>query len=489
MQTKGWPKAGLRQLHNLAGAHWREPLADGWLDVQNPATQEILARVPLSSAREVDIVVQEAVRAFPAWSRIPAPQRLQVLVRYKVLLEQHAQELAESITRENGKTLAEARAEIGRGIECLDFCLAIPSLLMGRALADVAHGVDVEVLRVPLGVVAGIVPFNFPMMVPMWMYPLAIACGNTVVMKASERVPLTLTRLAELFLEAGGPPGVLNLLHGSADTAMALIAHPHVRAVSFVGSERVARQVYEAAARAGKRVQALSGAKNHLVVMPDCAWEPTVGQILQAAFGSQGQRCMAASVVVAVGDIADRLVADLKDGADRIRVGDGREPDVDMGPVISQAAYDRIAGYVARGALGGAELVRDGRGEGPPGGYFLGPTVFDRVSVDSELWRDEIFGPVLAVVRVKDLDEALEVVNQSAYGNGASIFTQSGAHARAFRERVEAGMVGINVGVPAPVAYVPFAGWKASFFGDLHANGEDGVNFYTERRVITSRFY
>jgi malonate-semialdehyde dehydrogenase (acetylating)/methylmalonate-semialdehyde dehydrogenase len=333
-----------------------------------------------------------------------------------------------------------------------------------------------------------VAPFNFPAMVPMWMYPLAIACGNAFVMKPSERVPLSVTRLCELFTAAGLPDGVFNVVHGDAATVRALITHPDVRAVSFVGSEPVAREVYRTASAAGKRVQALAGAKNHLIVMPDADLAFTVEAVVSSAFGNAGERCLAASVVVAVGDVADPLVAGLRERLARLRVGDGLRPDTEMGPVITAEARARIASEIDNAVADGAELVHDGRGQGPGDGFFLGPTLFDRVRPDTRLGRTEIFGPVLAVVRVASLEEAIAVANASEFGNAAAIFTRSGQSARTFRERIQAGMVGVNIGVPAPVAYLPFAGWKHSFYGDLHATGEDAVQFYTERRVVTTRW-
>jgi malonate-semialdehyde dehydrogenase (acetylating)/methylmalonate-semialdehyde dehydrogenase len=476
------------RLRNYVAGAWREPAGRGELWVRNPADGAVLGRVPLTDEGGVDEAVRAAAAAFPAWAQVPPPERLQTLVRFKAVLEEHFEELATLVTLENGKTLDEARGEVRRGIEVVDFALGLPTLLMGRTLANVARGVDVEMYRVPLGVVAGVAPFNFPAMVPMWMFPIAIACGNTFVMKPSERVPLSVTRLAELFAQAGLPDGVFNVVHGDGETVRALITHPDVRAVSFVGSEPVAREVYRTASAAGKRVQALAGAKNHLVVMPDADLPFTVEAIVSSAYGNAGERCLAASVVVAVGEVADPLVAALRERIDRLRVGDGRRPETEMGPVITAEARDRIASEIERGLAEGARLVRDGRGEGPEGGFFLGPTLFDAVPPGARLLRTEIFGPVLAVVRVASLDEAIDLANRSPFGNAAAIFTRSGLSARTFRERIEAGMVGINIGVPAPVAYLPFAGWKHSFYGDLHATGEDAVQFYTERRVVTSRW-
>jgi len=412
------------------------------------------------------------------------------MFRYRDLLEDHCDDLARSVTAENGKTLDEARGEVRRGIEVVEFACGAPTLLMGGVLEDVARGIDSEVVRVPLGVVAGICPFNFPAMIPLWMLPLALVCGDAFVLKPSERTPVTAVRLTELLVQAGIPAGVFNLVHGAREAVEALLAHPQVRAVSFVGSAPVAQHIYRTAAAHGKRVQALAGAKNHMVVMPDAAVEPTASAILSSAFGNAGERCLAGSVVVAVGDVADRLLPRLREGAARLRIGAGWDSATEMGPVIRASHRERIVDYIERGLAEGAELICDGRAApSADGGYFLGATIFDRVRPEMTIAREEIFGPVLSVIRVADLEEALAVVNASRFGNMAVIFTASGRAARLFRTRVEAGMVGINVGVPAPMAFFPFAGWKGSFYGDLHATGRDAVEFYTERRVVTTRWF
>jgi malonate-semialdehyde dehydrogenase (acetylating)/methylmalonate-semialdehyde dehydrogenase len=480
--------AAVRRLANWVGDAWETPDATGVLEVINPATGAILAEVPMSTGQAAGRAVRAAASAFPAWAATPLPARLEVLIRLRALLDRAAEELAALVTAENGKTLSEARGEVRRAIEVVDFSLGAPSLLMGRTFADVARGVDVEMHRVPLGVVVGITPFNFPAMVPMWMMPPAIVCGNTFVLKPSERVPLSAVRLAELWHEAGLPPGVLNLVHGDRVAVDALIGDGEVRAVSFVGSEPVARHVYATSAAAGKRVQALGGAKNFLVVMPDADLEAAVAAICASAFGNAGERCLATSVVVAVGDVADPLVQRLAERAAGIRLGDGSDADSQMGPVVSEAARRRIVAYIERGVAEGARLVRDGRGEGPTTGWFVGPTLFDDVRPEMAIARDEIFGPVLSIMRAPDLAGAIALANASAFGNAASIFTASGGAARQFRQGIRAGMVGVNIGVPAPVAYLPFAGWKRSFFGDLHATGEDALAFYTERQVVTSRW-
>lgn len=481
-------EAAIRTLENFIAGRWVPSAATAYDDVPNPATGELLARVPRSTPADVDAAVRAAAAAFPGWAATPAVERARLLFRYKVILEDHFEELAHLVTLENGKTLVDARGEVRRGIEVVEFACGAPTLLMGETLPDVARGIDCETIRCPLGVVAGITPFNFPMMVPHWMFPIAIACGNTFVLKPSERTPLSAVRFAELLASAGLPDGVLNIVHGAQEAVNALLAHPQVAAVSFVGSQPVAEHVYRTAAAHGKRVQALAGAKNHLIVMPDADLDRTVDAILSSAFGAAGQRCLAGSVVVAVGEVADPLVQRLVQGAARLRVGDGADEATEMGPVIREEARARIRGYIERGLAEGARLACDGRGEVPERGYFLRPTIFDHVRPEMSIAREEIFGPVLSVVRVPDLDAALDVVNASRYGNAASIFTRSGAAARAFRQRAQAGMLGINVGIAAPMAFFPFAGWKQSFYGDLHATGKDAVCFYTEQKVITSRW-
>ena len=456
--------------------------------VLNPTRGTTLARVPFCGADEVDLAVRSAARAFPAWRATPLPERVQVLFRYKRLLEERQEDLARSVSLENGKLLADARLEVRRGIEVVDFACGMPTLMMGETIAGVSRGADSHTVRVPVGVVAGICPFNFPAMIPLWMFPIAIAAGNAFVLKPSERTPLTAVQLAELLVEAGLPAGVLNLVHGGRETVDALLAHDDVRAVSFVGSEPVARHVYREAAAHGKRVQAMAGAKNHLVVLPDADLDLTVKAILGSAFGAAGQRCLAGSVAVPVGEAAEPLAARLAREADALAVGDPFLEDSAMGPLIREDARQRVVRYLEQGLAEGATLVVDGRRRGAPEGFFLGPTVLDRVKPDSALARDEIFGPLLSIVRSPTVEDAVALVNRSRYGNAASIFTRSGRDAWYFRSHVEAGMVGVNVGVAAPMAFFPFAGWKGSFFGDLHATGQDAVRFYTETRVVIERW-
>ena len=474
---------------NLIGSEWRRP-DDGAasLPVYNPATGEVIEQVPMSGAAEVDAAVRAAVAAYRRWSGTALMERVRLMFRYKALLEEHFEELASIITRHHGKTLDEARGEVRRGIEVVDFACGAPTLLQGRTLRDVSAGVDQDLYRYPVGVCAGIPPFNFPVMIPLWMFPLAVVTGNTYVLKPSERTPLGGTRLAEIFLEAGFPEGVLNVVHGARDAVDALLAHPDVKAISFVGSEHVARHVYRTAAANGKRVQALGGAKNHIVVMPDADPEIAVPAILNSAFGNAGERCLAGSVAVAVGKDPDRLLRPLADAASKLVVGPGDQAGVQVGPLIRRDHRDRVAGFVDKGVAEGAEVLVDGRGEMSRQGYFLGPTILDRVTPDMAVGREEIFGPVLSVERASTLDEAIDQANRMALGNMATIFTQSGRAGREFRERVEAGMTGINVPIAQPFAFFPFSGWKGSFYGDLHVHGLDGVEFFTRKKVVVTRW-
>jgi malonate-semialdehyde dehydrogenase (acetylating) / methylmalonate-semialdehyde dehydrogenase len=418
------------------------------------------------------------------------PRRARILFKFQQLLVEHWEELAKIVTLENGKSYNEAYGEVLRGIECVEFAAGAPSLMMGKQLPDIATNIESGMYRYPIGVVGGITPFNFPMMVPCWMFPLAIACGNTFVLKPSERTPLLANRLAELFTEAGLPQGVLNVVHGAHDVVNGLLEHPQVKAISFVGSQPVAEYVYKTGTSHGKRVQALAGAKNHSIVMPDADLDNTVQQIITAAFGSAGERCMACAVVVAVGEVADPLVRKLIEASDRIRIGNGMDEDIFLGPVIRGSQKERALEYIKIGESEGASLVRDGRKDAALGdkGYFVGPSIFDNVQVGMKIWKDEIFAPVLSVVRAANLTEAIELTNRSDFANGACLFTQDGSNVRQFREQIDAGMLGINLGVPAPMAFFPFSGWKNSFYGDLHANGTDGVEFYTRKKMVTARW-
>ena len=474
---------------NLIGSQWRVP-ANGTsaLPVYNPATGEVIEQVPMSGSDEVDAAVQAAVKAYASWSRTALMERVRLMFAYKALLEKHFEQLAAIITRHHGKTLDESRGEVRRGIEVVDFACGAPTLLQGRTLRDVSGGVDQDLYRYPVGVCAGIPPFNFPVMIPLWMFPISVVAGNTFVLKPSERTPLGGQRLAEIFLEAGFPEGVLNVVHGGREAVDALLAHPNVNAISFVGSAPVAKHVYQTAAASGKRVQALGGAKNHIVVMPDADPEVTVPDILNSALGNAGERCLAGSVAVAVGQAADRLLDGLKDAASKMVVGPGDQAGVQVGPLIRADHRDRVAGYVDKGVAEGAELVVDGRGQMSRPGFFFGPTILDRVTSDMSVGNEEIFGPVLSVARAASLDEAIAQANRMALGNMATIFTQSGRSAREFRERVEAGMTGINVPIAQPFAFFPFSGWKGSFYGDLHVHGTDGIDFYTRKKVVVTRW-
>lgn len=456
----------------------------------NPATGDPTAILRHSTDDEIDAAVQAAYDAFPAWSATPVLQRCRVFFHFHAVLEKHADELIGLVVEENGKTREEAKGSFQRGLECIEFAAGATSLTMGDTVENVGTGVDGYSIRQPLGVCAGITPFNFPFMVPLWMYPMAIACGNTFVLKPSERVPRTALRTAELLHEAGLPAGVLNVVHGAKSAVDAILAHPKIRAVSFVGSSAVAKYVYSTAAAHGKRVQALGGAKNHSVVMPDADLKNAAQVVMASSFGCAGERCVATSVVVAVGDVGDKLVGELRRLADEMKVGDGTQKETVMGPVVTPEAKQRINGFINKGLDEGAQLVRDGRQDvcTQSTGYFLGPTIFDNVNPSMTVAREEIFGPVLSVVRVKTMEEALGVIQGSRYGNASSIFTRNGKTAREFVAKVQTGMVGVNVGVPAPTAIFPFAGWRGSFYGDLHALGKDSVQFYTESKVVTARW-
>ncbi|SHE33489.1 methylmalonate-semialdehyde dehydrogenase [acylating] [Seinonella peptonophila] len=481
--------ASVTKVKNLIGGQWLESNGE-YIEVPNPANGESIATAPLSTKAELSQAVELARKAFASWKRTAVPKRARILFRYQQLLIEHWDELARLITLENGKSLEEAHGEVQRGIECVEFAAGAPTLLMGSQLPDIATGIESGMYRYPLGVVAGITPFNFPMMVPCWMFPLAIACGNTFVLKPSERTPLLANRLAELFLEAGLPAGVLSVVHGAHEIVNGMLEHPEIEAISFVGSKPVAEYVYRTAAAHDKRVQALAGAKNHSIVMPDADLDLAVKNIIGAAFGSAGERCMACAVVVAVGEIADPLVRRLQEAADSIQIGDGLDPDVFLGPVIRHDHKERTINYIRIGEGEGARLIRDGREDRMTKGkgYFIGPTIFDYVTPKMKIWKDEIFAPVLSIVRVETLDEAIAIANQSEFANGACLYTDSARAIRQFREEIDAGMLGINLGVPAPMAFFPFSGYKKSFYGDLHANGRDGVEFYTRKKMVTARY-
>lgn len=478
---------------SLIGGEWIVADASDASPVFNPALGEVIAEVPLAGAALVDRAAQAASEAFPAWRDTPAADRAAILFRYRALLEEEFDELALTISIEHGKTLPEARGDLRRGIQVVEFACGAPSLLMGESLENIARGIDCDSIRQPIGVCAGITPFNFPAMVPLWMFPIALACGNTFILKPSEKVPLTATRLAELAMKAGIPAGVLNLVLGGRDAVDALLVHPKIRAISFVGSTPVARHIYETGTRNGKRVQAAGGAKNFILLMPDATVNESVRGLVEAAFGCAGERCMAGSTAIAVGKARDIVLPELVSAAGRVRVGAAfRDTSADMGPVITAQHRDRVRSLIDAGESEGARVAADGRAvsvSDAPGGFYVGPTILDGVSWDSTVMREEIFGPVLNVMHADDLDAAIELANRSAYGNGAAIFTNSGRAAREFRHRIQAGMVGINVAVPAPMAFFPFTGWNESFFGDLHLQGREAIAFYTQQKVTTSRWF
>jgi len=460
-------------------------------EVFNPATGELIRQVPLADRTDVDAAVAAAKAAFPAWRDTTPLRRARILTRFRELMEQHRDELARLASDEHGKTLADAAGSVQRGIEVIEFASGVPHLLKGEKAEDVGRGVDCHSLLQPVGVCAGITPFNFPVMVPLWMFPVAIACGNSFVLKPSEKVPSCSLRMAELFKQAGLPDGVFNVVPGDKEAVDMLLAHPDVGAISFVGSTPVAKFIYETGAKNGKRVQALGGAKNHAVVMPDADMEFTAEALVGAAYGSAGERCMAISTVVAVGEACDALLPLLRDKASQIRAGRGDAAETGMGPMISAAHRDRIVSLIDSGVAQGAELLLDGRGievAGCENGFFVGPTLFDRVTPEMDIYREEIFGPVLIVLRVDSFNAAVKLVNANPYGNGTAIFTGSGHWARRFENEIEVGMVGVNVPIPVPMAFFSFGGWKASLFGDLHMHGMEGVYFYTRTKVVTSRW-
>ena len=460
-------------------------------DVYNPATGAVGGRVALASPATVDAAVAAAKAAFPAWSETPPLRRARILFKFKELLDQHHDRLAEIVTREHGKVFSDAKGEVTRGIEIVEFATGIPNLLKTEFTDNIGGGIDNWNLRQPLGVVAGITPFNFPVMVPMWMFPVALAAGNTFVLKPSERDPSASLLLAQLLKEAGLPDGVFNVVQGDKVAVDALIAHPDVEALSFVGSTPIAEYIYAEGTRRGKRVQALGGAKNHLVVMPDADLDQVVDALVGAAYGSAGERCMAISVAVAVGDVADELVPRLAERARTLNIGSGLDAQVEMGPLVTAAHKAKVEGYIAAGIDEGAALIIDGRGrkvEGHEDGFFVGGTLFDHVSADMTIYREEIFGPVLSVVRVKEFAEAVALINAHEFGNGVSCYTSDGAVARAFSRQIKVGMVGINVPIPVPMAWHSFGGWKRSLFGDHHAYGEEGIRFYTRYKSIMQRW-
>jgi malonate-semialdehyde dehydrogenase (acetylating) / methylmalonate-semialdehyde dehydrogenase len=475
----------------LVNGDWQELRNVETSPVYNPSTGEVIALTPMCAAAHVNDAVESAAASFVAWWETPPVERARVLFRFKMLLEENFEEIARLNTREHGKTLVESRGDVRRGIEMVEFACGVPLLLGGETIENVARGIDCETIRQPLGVCVGITPFNFPAMVPLWMYPVALVCGNTFVLKPSEKVPLTAMMIGRLLQQAGLPRGVFNILHGGRECVEALLVHPKVSAVSFVGSTPVARYIFETGTRHRKRVQANGSAKNFAVIMPDAEIEHSTRSVIEGAFGCAGERCMASSTAVVVGSAAKTALPSLADAAKSIRVGPtDREPQPDMGPLITRQHRDRVAQLIGSGAGEGAKILTDGRAlQVKTGGFFLGATVLDDVQNDMTVAREEIFGPVLNVMRANDLEGAIKTINWSPYGNGASIFTRSGRAAREFKHRVKAGMVGINIGVPASMAWFPFSGWGDSFFGDLHMQGKEGVQFFTQQKVTTTRWF
>ncbi|EAE2733762.1 methylmalonate-semialdehyde dehydrogenase [Listeria monocytogenes] len=480
--------ADVRKLKNYINGEWVESKTDKYEDVINPATGEVLCQVPISTRAELDQAAVIAEQAFEKWSQVAVPRRARVLFGFQQLLIQHKEELARLITLENGKNLSEARGEVQRGIENVEFAAGAPTLMMGDSLASIPTDVEAANYRYPVGVVGGIAPFNFPMMVPCWMFPMAIALGNSFILKPSERTPLLMEKLVELFSEAGLPKGVFNVVYGAHDVVNGILENEIIKAVSFVGSKPVGEYVYKTGSANLKRVQALTGAKNHTIVLNDADLEDTVTNVISAAFGSAGERCMACAVVTVEEGIADEFLEALRTAAQNVKIGNGLDDGVFLGPVIREENQKRTIAYIEKGIEEGAKLTVDGRETGLSEGHFVGPTILEDVTTDMTIWKDEIFAPVLSVIRVKNLQEAVRVANQSEFANGACIFTNNAKAIRYFREKIDAGMLGVNLGVPAPMAFFPFSGWKSSFYGTLHANGKDSVDFYTHKKVVTARY-
>jgi len=487
------PRTAAQTCKCLIAGRWVESRTGRYADVWNPSTGDVIGRTPMCTAEDVNRAVEAAKRAFPAWRETPVVDRARLMYRFRELLIQHTDEIARTVTREHGKTLAESRASVQRGAEMVEFACSVPSLIGGEIVENLAPNVDSETVRHPLGVVAGITPFNFPAMVPLWMYPLAITCGNCFILKPSPRVPLSAIRVAELLLEAGLPEGVFSLVHGDKECVDALLSHPDIKAVSFVGSTPVAKYIYATGAAHGKRVQAAGGAKNHLIIMPDADLDATVAGLAGSAFGCAGERCMAGSLAVTVGGIGDEVVRRLSETGSKMKVGrTDTGADVDMGPLISREHVERVAGYLDVAPQEGATVALDGRKvrvAEAPNGFYLGPTIVDHVRPGTRAATEEIFGPLLSVTRVNSLEEALALGERCEFGNGASIFTRDGRAAREFKHRFNAGMIGINIGVPAPMAWFPFTGWNRSFFGDLHIQGKEGLLFYTQQRMTMTRWF
>lgn len=495
MQKKLIPeyKSHYGRLKNYINGEWLESQSKNVLEVRNPAKNEVIAEVPLSTTEEVNLAVEAAKNIFPEWRETPPLSRVRYIFKLKTLFEQQFEDIARIIVQENGKTIDESRGSVRRTIEMLEVATSITTLMMGYSLEDgAASEIDEEVIRQPLGVFTAIVPFNFPALVPYWFMPFAIACGNTYIIKPSEQCPVTQNFLFNLIEEAGFPPGVVNLVNGSKDVVDALLAHPDIKGVSFVGSTPVAKYIYATSAKYGKRVQCQGGAKNCLVVMPDANLDRSIPNMINSFFGCAGQRCLAGSILMPVGDIYELLKKRFVEETKKIKLGYGLDETVQMGPVVSKKSKERILDYIKKGLDEGAKLILDGRNvkvDDYPNGYFVGPTIFDEVTPDMTIAREEIFGPVVCIIRAESLDNAIEIIHGLPFGNAASIYTQNGKHAREFRYRVQCGNIGINIGLVAAMAYFPFGGYKDSFFGDLHGQGTDTINFFTERKVVITRWF
>ena len=477
-----------RILKNYINGTWVSSSSSQTEAVYNPATEEVLAEVPLSTKEETAHAIEEAQKAFKSWEKVSIPVRGRYLFKFQNLLIDNKEELARLITIENGKSYSEALGEVQRGIENVENAASITNLIMGDSLSSAATDIEITNYRYPIGVIGAITPFNFPMMVPFWIFPMAIAAGNTVVLKPSEKTPLLIEKIVSLVEEAGFPNGVLNVVYGAHDVVNTVLSHPLVKGISFVGSKNVGEYVYRTGTSHLKRVQALTGAKNHVVILKDANIDRAVKDIIGGAYGSAGERCMAAAVIVLEESIADEFLTKFKKAAQEITIGNGLDEGVFLGPVIRKDARDRTFNYIEAGVAEGAELLLDGRENLPEKGFFVGPTIFDHVTKDMKIWKEEIFAPVASITRVKDIHEAVALANESEFANGACLYTNNASAIRYFRENIDAGMLGINLGVPAPMAWFSFSGWKNSFFGDLHANGKDSIEFYTHRKVVTARY-
>lgn len=475
-------------LKNYINGEWVQSSSTDFEEVFNPATGELIGKVPLSTKEEVDQAAEVAQEAWEEWKNVSVPKRGRLMFKLQNILTENKEELAQLVTLENGKTLADARGEVQRGIENTENAASITNLIMGDSLAHAATDVEVTNYKYPIGVVGAISPFNFPMMVPFWMFPMALACGNTVVLKPSEKTPLLIEKIVDFIEEAGFPKGVFNVVYGAHDVVNGILENPIIKAISFVGSEPVGRYVYQKGTENLKRVQSLTGAKNHVTVLNDADIDDAIPKIIGGAFGSAGQRCMAGSVLTLQEDIADEFLEKFVQAAKDIKIGNGQDDSTFLGPVIRKQNQERTFNYIEKGKEEGADIVLDGRENIPEDGYFVGPTIFDNVTTDMDIWKDEIFAPFVSVVRVKDLKEAVEITNSSNFANGACLFSNDARAIRYFRETVDPGMIGINLGVPAPIAWFAFSGWKDSFYGDLHANGKDSVEFYTRRKVVTAQY-